>query len=100
MTPTPAAADETRAGPPHALIERRGHVLIVTMNRPEVRNALSGPMMALMRQAWDETDSDPEHQGLRPDRRGRCVLRGRRPEGDDHIPSGRLRSARAAPTCR
>ena len=45
---------------PHALIERRGHVLIVTMNRPEVRNALSGPMMALLSQAWDRVDSDPE----------------------------------------
>ena len=45
---------------PHALIERRGHVLIVTMNRPAVRNALSGPMMELMRQAWDTADSDPE----------------------------------------
>jgi enoyl-CoA hydratase len=45
---------------PHALIERRGHVLIVTMNRPHVRNALSGPMMALLRQAWDQVDSDPD----------------------------------------
>ena len=45
---------------PHALIERRGHVLIVTMNRPRARNALSGPMMELMRQAWDTVDSDPE----------------------------------------
>ena len=45
---------------PHALIERRGHVLIVTMNRPQARNALSGPMMELMRQAWDTVDSDPE----------------------------------------
>src|SRR5258707_203636 len=53
---------------PHALIERRGHVLIVTMNRPEVRNALSGPMMALMRQAWDQTDSDPDIRA--------CVLTG------------------------
>jgi len=44
---------------PHALIEQRGHVLIVTMNRPEARNALSGPMMALMRQAWDQVDADP-----------------------------------------
>src|SRR5258708_13401199 len=44
----------------HALIERRGHVLIVTMNRPAVRNALSGPMMELMRQAWDTVDSDPD----------------------------------------
>src|SRR5580700_5925044 len=53
---------------PHALIERRGHVLIVTMNRPEARNALSGPMMALLRQAWDQVDSDP---GIRV-----CVLTG------------------------
>jgi enoyl-CoA hydratase len=45
---------------PHALVERRGHVLIVTMNRPTARNALSGPMMELMRQAWDTVDSDPE----------------------------------------
>src|SRR5260370_27724715 len=58
MPATPGPAADT--GPPHALIERRGHVLIVTMNRPEARNALSGPMMALMRQAWDEVDSDPE----------------------------------------
>jgi enoyl-CoA hydratase len=53
---------------PHALIERRGHVLVVTMNRPQARNALSGPMMALMRQAWDQVDADP---GIRV-----CVLTG------------------------
>ena len=58
--PTPAQ--------PHALIERRGHVLIVTMNRPGARNALSGPMMALMREAWDQVDADP---GIRV-----CVLTG------------------------
>ena len=46
--------------PPHALIERRGHVLIVTMNRPQARNALSGQMLALMRQAWDRVDADAE----------------------------------------
>src|SRR5690348_9042925 len=45
---------------PHALVERRGHVLIVTMNRPEARNALSGPMLAIMREAWDTVDSDPD----------------------------------------
>ena len=53
---------------PHALIEQRGHVLIVTMNRPQARNALSGPMMALMRQAWDQVDAD---SGIRV-----CVLTG------------------------
>jgi enoyl-CoA hydratase len=51
---------EPTSSAPHALVERRGHVLVVTMNRPEVRNALSGPMMALMRQAWDDVDNDPE----------------------------------------
>jgi enoyl-CoA hydratase len=45
---------------PHALVELRGHVLIVTMNRPHARNALSGPMMAIMREAWDRVDSDPQ----------------------------------------
>ena len=45
---------------PHALIERHDHVLVVTMNRPHARNALSGPMMALMRQAWDEVDANPD----------------------------------------
>jgi len=44
---------------PHALIEQREHVLVVTMNRPEARNALSPAMMALMRQAWDQVDTDP-----------------------------------------
>jgi enoyl-CoA hydratase len=66
-TPEPAGGDAA-AGPPHALIERRGHVLVVTMNRPGARNALSGPMMALLRQAWDQVDSDP---GIRV-----CVLTG------------------------
>lgn len=45
---------------PHCLVERFGHVLVVTMNRPEARNALSGPMMAIMREAWDEVDNDPD----------------------------------------
>src|SRR5580700_2290571 len=63
MTSTSAPASAQPADgtePPHALLERRGHVLIVTMNRPQVRNALSGPMMALLREAWDEVDSDPD----------------------------------------
>ncbi|MBU3750302.1 MAG: crotonase/enoyl-CoA hydratase family protein [Mycobacterium sp.] len=44
----------------HALIEQRGHVLIVTMNRPEARNALSGEMLSIMVQAWDRVDNDPD----------------------------------------
>src|ERR1700722_4035236 len=53
---------------PHALIEQREHVLVVTMNRPEARNALSQEMMALMRQAWDQVDADPSVRA--------CVLTG------------------------
>jgi enoyl-CoA hydratase len=63
MTSPSAPASAAPGGgtePPHALLERRGHVLIVTMNRPQVRNALSGPMMALLREAWDQVDSDPD----------------------------------------
>ncbi|RZU53708.1 short chain enoyl-CoA hydratase [Krasilnikovia cinnamomea] len=45
---------------PHALVEQRGPVLIVTMNRPHVRNALSPEMLAIMRGAWDRVDGDPE----------------------------------------
>ena len=36
-----------------AVIEQRGHVLIVTMNRPESRNALSGEMLRIMVEAAD-----------------------------------------------
>lgn len=42
-----------------ALVEQRGPILIVTMNRPQVRNALSPEMMAVMRDAWDRVDADP-----------------------------------------
>jgi len=56
MSATPAGQGEE----PHALVELRGHVLVLTMNRPQSRNALSGPMMAIMREAWDRVDSDPQ----------------------------------------
>src|SRR6476620_5790738 len=52
----------------HCLVEKRGHVLIVTMNRPEARNALSGPMLAGMTAAWNQVDSDPDIRA--------CILTG------------------------
>jgi enoyl-CoA hydratase len=45
---------------PHALVEQDGHTLVVTMNRPQARNALSGEMLAIMEQAWDRVNADPE----------------------------------------
>ena len=53
---------------PDALVEQRGHTLIVTMNRPEKRNALSAEMMQIMVEAWDRVDSDPEIRS--------CILTG------------------------
>jgi enoyl-CoA hydratase len=52
----------------HCLVEQRGHVLIVTMNRPEARNALSGPMLAGMTAAWNRVDEDPDIRA--------CILTG------------------------
>jgi enoyl-CoA hydratase len=53
----------------HCLLERDGHVLTVTLNRPEAKNALSPGMLAGMYKAWRMLDEDPE---LRV-----CILTGR-----------------------
>src|SRR3954451_17776838 len=44
----------------HLETELVGHVLVVTMNRPEAKNALSPEMLVGMADAWDRIDSDPE----------------------------------------
>jgi enoyl-CoA hydratase len=56
MTSTDSAPETPAA--PHCLVEQDGHKLIVTMNRPESRNALSGEMMAIMEEAWDRVNDD------------------------------------------
>jgi enoyl-CoA hydratase len=45
---------------PHLETELFGHVLVVTMNRPEAKNALSPEMLVGLADAWDRIDSDPE----------------------------------------
>lgn len=45
---------------PHLLFERDGHVAIITLNRPEKKNALSGEMLVRMYDAWLEIDRNPE----------------------------------------
>jgi enoyl-CoA hydratase len=52
----------------HCLVEQRDSVLIVTMNRPEAKNALSGPMLAGMSAAWNRVDDDPQIRA--------CILTG------------------------
>ena len=45
---------------PHLLVEREGPIIVVTMNRPETRNAMDLEMMARMADAWDLIDGNPE----------------------------------------
>lgn len=44
----------------HLETEQRGHVLVLTMNRPEAKNALSPEMLVGLADAWDRIDSDDE----------------------------------------
>jgi enoyl-CoA hydratase len=42
----------------HLLVERVGHIVVVTMNRPEAKNALSPSMLVGMADAWEMIDGD------------------------------------------
>ena len=44
---------------PALLTERDGHVVTVTMNRPEVKNAINPEMLVRLADAWDMCDNDP-----------------------------------------
>ncbi len=47
-------------GTEHLTYERFGSTAVVTMNRPEAKNALSGPMLVGMADAWVEIDSNDD----------------------------------------
>ncbi|MBK0866514.1 MULTISPECIES: crotonase/enoyl-CoA hydratase family protein [unclassified Saccharopolyspora] len=68
MTATPAQENREVSEQAHCLVQRHGPVLVVTLNRPEARNALSAEMMSIMREAWDEVDANDEIRA--------CVLTG------------------------
>ncbi|MFD0853058.1 enoyl-CoA hydratase-related protein, partial [Actinomadura adrarensis] len=44
----------------HCTVERDGHLVIVTLNRPEARNALSTDMLVGMAEAWAYISETPE----------------------------------------
>lgn len=44
---------------PHLIVERDAHVVTLTMNRPEARNAMSLEMLARLADAWTMIDADP-----------------------------------------
>lgn len=45
---------------PAALTERRGNVLVITLNRPEARNAVNGAVSTAVGDALDQAQHDPE----------------------------------------
>ena len=44
----------------HVLYEKKGHVAYVTINRPEVRNALHSYAYAELRACWRDIGLDPD----------------------------------------
>ena len=57
----PSASTTTvDTGTDQLLAEREGHVLILTLNRPERLNAISGPMMSALARTLQEANRDPE----------------------------------------
>jgi enoyl-CoA hydratase len=53
----PVLEDQTTK---HCTVERDGHVVTLTMNRPEKKNALSGDMLAGLVMGYEYIDSEPE----------------------------------------
>lgn len=48
------------AQPEHLLVERREHVLVLRMNRPEAKNAFSPNMLGRLAEAWETADADDD----------------------------------------
>ena len=44
----------------HLLVEKTGHTLVCTFNRPEAKNAFTPNMLARMAEAWERADSDDD----------------------------------------
>jgi enoyl-CoA hydratase len=53
-------APVTAAGEPTVLLHREGPVLVVTLNRPQVRNAIDRATSEAVARAMDELDRDPQ----------------------------------------
>ena len=45
---------------PAVLVERDGHVVTLTLNRPEKKNAFDPEMLCRLADAWDMIDADPD----------------------------------------
>src|SRR6476619_4121661 len=45
---------------PAVLVERDGHVVTITLNRPDKRNAFNAEVLCRLCDAWDSMDDDPD----------------------------------------
>jgi enoyl-CoA hydratase len=45
---------------PHLIVEHEGHIVTLTMNRPEVRNAFGLEMLIRLADAWEHIDRDDD----------------------------------------
>ncbi|MBJ7426129.1 MAG: enoyl-CoA hydratase/isomerase family protein, partial [Ilumatobacteraceae bacterium] len=48
------------SGTEHLLVEQVGHTLVITMNRPEAKNALSSAMLVGLADAWVRLNEDED----------------------------------------
>lgn len=55
-----AVSDSSSSSPPAVLTERRGHVLEITLNRPEKKNPFNPEMLVRLADIWDELDADDD----------------------------------------
>ena len=60
MSDTSDASAGTTTEEPHFFVERDGHVLTVTLNRPAAKNAFSPSMLVGVADAWKLLDTDDE----------------------------------------
>lgn len=51
---------DTVTGDPALLVQRNGHTVTLTMNRPAVKNALNPEMLCRMADAWEMVENDDE----------------------------------------
>ena len=45
---------------PAVIVESQDHILTVTLNRPEKRNAVNAEVMCRLNDAWDQLDQDDD----------------------------------------
>ncbi|MFE7133238.1 crotonase/enoyl-CoA hydratase family protein [Streptomyces sp. NPDC057638] len=67
---------EQRAGTEHLVVRREGATLVLTLNRPEARNALSVPMLVGLYDGWVAADADDSVRSIVLTGAGGCFCAG------------------------